>query len=269
MKKNKSLENSCSCSEEGISDGRVYKKENPVVVFLYKLEDKLILVFLYIALFISIYAIYDSYMVYEHAVDSSILQYKPGYDGDEKPDKPISDDMVAWLTIDDTSIDYPIMQGETNEKYLSIDPYGNYSISGSIFLDSSNSPDFSDPYSLIYGHHMEAGAMFGALDKYKDQSYFDSHREGTLTVGDTVYDITFFATVRTQATNYAIFSPSLTSLTDVFRSIKKEKELIDENGMKKAKISEKIIALSTCQSPDTLYRLVLFGYLSKNKRHNI
>ena len=79
--------------------------------------------------------------------------------------------MVGWIVVDDTNIDYPVMQGYDNSQYLNLDPYGEYSLSGSIFLDSRNSSDFTDPYSIIYGHHMEYGKMFGAIDDYLDDQY--------------------------------------------------------------------------------------------------
>ena len=100
------------------------------------------------------------------------------------------------------------MQGKTNAEYLNKDPYGEFSLSGSIFLDNRNDKTFSDPYSLLYGHHMEYGAMFGALDEYKDKSYFEAHRTGLLTVtnGDE-YNIRFFAACKAQATEKVIFDP--------------------------------------------------------------
>ena len=110
--------------------------------------------------------IYDSYMVYQQATDNSILKYKPGYETDDETNKKITGNMVAWLTIDDTNVDYPVMQGEDNNEYLNKDPFGDYALSGSIFLDSRNDPEFKDYYSLIYGHHMEHGMMFGAIDEY-------------------------------------------------------------------------------------------------------
>lgn len=78
------------------------------------------------------------------------------------------------MTIDDTNIDYPVMQGEDNNEYLNKDPFGNYALSGSIFLDRRNNPEFKDYYSLIYGHHMEHGMMFGAIDEYLNEDYFNS-----------------------------------------------------------------------------------------------
>jgi SrtB family sortase len=64
-------------------------------------------------------------------------------------------DLVGFLTVEGTNIDYPVMQGIDNSHYLNTDPFGAYSLSGSIFLDSRSSPDFSDEYSVIYGHHMD------------------------------------------------------------------------------------------------------------------
>ena len=112
---------------------------------------------------ICLYAMIDAAMVYNGANDSEIMKYKPAA-GNTEELRELSEDAVAWITVDGTRIDYPVMQGKTNSEYLNKDPYGEFSLSGSIFLDNRNNKTFSDPYSLIYGHHMEYGAMFGALD---------------------------------------------------------------------------------------------------------
>ena len=100
--------------------------------------DKVLLFCFLCFILIGLYGVYDSYMVYMNANDTSILKYKPT-DDVLPDDKKISDDMVAWLTMNDTTIDYPVMQGETNNDYLNKNPYGEYSLSGAIFLDSNNS----------------------------------------------------------------------------------------------------------------------------------
>ena len=141
-----------------------------VVIALDWMLDTALLVLFILLFLIGGYTMYDTWFVYEHAQDTSILAYKPQSGTAAEEVAPISEDAVAWLTIDDTNIDYPVMQGVDNNEYLNKDPYGNYSLSGSIFLDSRNASDFSDPYSLIYGHHMEHGVMFGALDKFLDMT---------------------------------------------------------------------------------------------------
>lgn len=56
-------------------------------------------------------------------------------------------------------------------EYINKDVYGNFALSGSIFLSSANQPDFTDPYNLIYGHHMSNGAMFGDVVEFTDEAY--------------------------------------------------------------------------------------------------
>ena len=141
------------------------------------------LVLFVLALLVVAYGLYDAWYVYNKANDDSYLRYKPVPGESMAEDMPITDDMVAWITIDDTNIDYPVMQGDNNMEYLNINPYGEYSLSGSIFLDSRNAEDFSDDYSILYGHHMEHGAMFGALDDFYDNDYLRNHSTGTLIVG--------------------------------------------------------------------------------------
>lgn len=73
-------------------------------------------------------------------------------------------DIIAYIVVPDAGIEYPVLQGETNDTYLRHDVHGNYTIYGSIFLDSICSPDFTDRTSLIYGHHMLDKTMFGGLE---------------------------------------------------------------------------------------------------------
>ena len=111
------------------------------------LYERLTLILLVLVLLVMTWCMYDSYYVYSHALNDDILKYKPGQSDISPEDPPLSDDMVAWITLDGTNIDYPVMQGRDNVKYLNTDPFGKYSLSGSIFLDFRNSPDLSDDYS--------------------------------------------------------------------------------------------------------------------------
>lgn len=213
-------------------------------------DNALMTVFAFLFL-IAAYCVYDSYYVYNHTIDKDIKKFKPtalGYNADESP---IGDEMVGWLTIDGTDIDYPIMQSVDNIKYINTDPYGDYSLSGSIFLDYRNSPDFDDDYSIIYGHHMEYGKMFGAIDKFEDESYLQNHKNGTLIVGKKdaesfkTYDLEVFACLKTDAKNEKVFDP-------MSRKIRKF--------LGKTK-DKKIIALSTCLSAATDERIIVFCYI--------
>lgn len=230
-----------------------------VIKKLDRITDMMLIIVCLIFFLIGSYAMYDSMMVYMDANDDSLLKYKPGYESGNKPDREIEGNMVAWLTIDDTTIDYPIMQGEDNTEYLNKNPFGDYALSGSIFLDSRNNPDFEDTYSLIYGHHMEHDSMFGALDNYMQKDFFDTHQTGTLTVSGNkkVYDIRIFALVNTLATEENIFAP--TESTGTFDYVKQNAEFYDETaGVDK---NSKLIAFSTCKYPDSIERTVVFAEL--------
>lgn len=209
------------------------------------------------------YAIYDSCMVYSQAKDVSLLKYKPEYELPMEEEKRIPlEHMVAWLTLEDTPVDFPVMQGKDNMEYLNKDPYGQYSLAGSIFLDSRNQPDFSDPYSLIYGHHMEHGSMFGALDRFLDETYFFSHREGTLTVGEEALKIRTMAVVETGGEEEAVFAPTENdSLTLPFIE---EHALYRDHSVSMGK-QDRLIALSTCKYPDTSDRIIVFCVLMPNE----
>lgn len=234
---------------------------NKIVKFVDRITDYGILVFFICFMLMGLYSVYDSYMLYAQADDNSILKFKPGYESDDAGDvdKELTDGYVAWLSIDDTTVDYPVMQGIDNSEFLNKDPFGDYSLAGSIFLDFRNKPDFTDAYSLIYGHHMERGLMFGALDEYRKAGYLEKHTTGTLIVDDGLtYKIRFFAVLETHATNESIFSPTEYDDETLPFVLENNMYLVEENVPKEG---EQLIALSTCRFPDTVQRTVVFGVL--------
>ena len=230
-----------------------------IIRFIDNMIDRAVLLVCLILFLLGSYGLYDSYMVYQQATDDSILKYKPGYETDDATNKEIKENMVAWLTVDNTSIDYPVMQGEDNNEYLNKDPFGDYSLAGSIFLDSRNNPKFDDYYSLVYGHHMEQGMMFGALDDYRKEGYLDSHNSGTLTVGDDKYKLRFFAVLECEATEPSIFAPTEND-DETLDYIKQNALFLDDNALPDK--DEKILGLSTCKYPDTVERTLIFAAMS-------
>ena len=231
-----------------------------VIIFCDKLFDRIIILVSLLFFLICSYAMYDAAMVYYNANDTSVLKYKPDLTNPEVL-KEISKDAIAWITVDDTKIDYPVMQGRSNNEYLNKDPFGKYSLSGSIFLDARSSKNFSDSYSILYGHHMDHGAMFGALDSFKEQAFFDSHRTGRLiTVGGTSYDIRFFAAAVVQATDPLVFHPMNATPEALVDKLSRSAVIFEPP---ETQDNLKLIALSTCQSADTIDRMVLFGEMTE------
>lgn len=226
--------------------------------WLNELYGWLIIAVFGIVMLIGAWQMYDNYYTFDHTLDKSVLNYKPDpSDPAAAEDSPITDDMVAWLTIDGTNIDYPVMQGKDNSCYLNTDPFGEYSLSGSIFLDSRCSSDLSDEYSVIYGHHMDYGKMFGALDEFLNSSYLCSHTKGTLMVGrkaEKVYDLEVFASMRASAGEKTVFD---------MQNDKIRQYIHDNAEVLTAESDSRIIALSTCTDANSLTRIVVFCYIKE------
>ncbi|MBE5958370.1 MAG: class B sortase [Lachnospiraceae bacterium] len=222
--------------------------------------DRIVIIVSLLFFFICLYAMYDAVMVYYNANDNSVLKYKPHGVEDAEKLRELSKDAVAWISVDDTTIDYPVMQGKDNSEYLNKDPYGKYSLSGSIFLDSRCDCKFKDNYSLLYGHHMDYGSMFGALDEYIKPDYFASHKFGSLiTMEGKKYNITFFAGIKVQATEKVFFDLANSSNKKLLIYLKKNAVIFQQPEGDVAHL----IALSTCQSAENNERMVVVGVLSE------
>ena len=201
-------------------------------------------------LLIGLYFLADTIWVYMHSRADVTMPYKPT-DGDMSILKELSEDCIGWITLDDTRIDYPIMQGRKNMEYLNKDPYGNYSLSGSIFLDSRNTSDFSDDYSILYGHHVSGGYMFGALDEFEDPKYFDQHATGTLYTERGILPVQIVSFLYTDASNDLVFDPE--SKSDEVLKFAKDMAI---NYRKTT--GYEVVALTTCKSPTSTRRACLF-----------
>ncbi len=104
-------------------------------------------------------------------------EYKTLYEKNKK--------LIGWLKIDDTNIDYPVMQTTNNEYYLDHNFNQEYDKNGSIFMDCTCSVYPRSANLILYGHHMKSGNMFGNLQKYARESYGKEH---SLIQFDTIYE---------------------------------------------------------------------------------
>lgn len=211
--------------------------------------DRIIDIIFVLVLVVGLYYVYDSVFVFRNSDVGKVSAYKPSNDNPVAY-KEISEDCIGWITLYETGVDYPIMQGIDNNEYLSKDPYGSYSLSGSIYLDSRNKKDFSDTYSLVYGHHMSGGYMFGALDDYADKTFFDTHREGELIIDGEYHSIEVFAFTHTDASEGLIFNPD--------REGDRLQWIRDNNAIFYEPSGSRIVALSTCKSPTSTLRTIVF-----------
>ena len=105
----------------------------------------------------------------------------------------INPDIVGWLYIEGTEINYPVVQSTDNDYYLHHLFNGRLNGAGCLFLDSSNDPSFSDPHSVIYGHYMQNGSMFAGLGGYKKQEFYDEHKTVLLLTPNKNYHVELFS----------------------------------------------------------------------------
>jgi len=87
----------------------------------------------------------------------------------------VNPDAASWLYCPDTAIDYPVMRAQDYDYYLRRLPDGTRNANGSLFIDYNCAPDFTDQLTVVYGHNMRSGQMFGPLKGYKTQAYYEKH----------------------------------------------------------------------------------------------
>lgn len=158
----------------------------------------------------------------------------------------INPEVIGWLTLYDTPVDYPLLQSEDNHKYLSLDALGNSNSVGSIFLDYRSSSDFSDFNTIIYGHHVAGGQVFGSLKYFVDEDYFAKHRYGSIYYGGRERGLEILAILEADAYDETIYQPAVKTT--------EERQAYYQYLLSKTKhkrdvavsASSKLVLLSTC-----------------------
>ncbi len=216
------------------------------------------------------YSLWDTYMSAKGAfLSDELLSYKPqpgeGKNPSLKDLMAVNPDVVGWITIKGTHIDYPVVRGKNDMEYINKDVYGEFSLSGSVFLSCMNKKDFSDSYNLLYGHHMANGGMFGDVVSFTEKSYFDKHKTGELYLSDKTMRIDLFACMKTSASDSKVYKPqNISKNAESFKSfldyIREAAVCYRDSGRQD---TAQIIGLSTCSETVTNGRVILFGRLSK------
>lgn len=170
----------------------------------------------------------------------------------------INKDIIAWIYIPDTYINYPILKGKTNDEYLYTNIYKCYSQGGSIFADFKNSSVFEDINTILYGHNLYSNDMFSNLAKYTDYNFFKEHQYIYIylpTGEKKVYKVYSFHIVR--------FNDELYDLENMDKDDLVKKTL--KNNMLEDDFNEseitKILTLSTCTNINKYDRYLLHAYL--------
>ncbi|RNL40227.1 SrtB family sortase [Slackia equolifaciens] len=172
-------------------------------------------------------------------------------------------DTVAWIYMPGTSIDYPVVRGDSDEEYLRKDFAGNEGgivSKGAIFLSVVNSPDFSDDNNFIYGHNMNDDTMFAHLVAMEDQAAFDAARTFYVFTPTCNYRCTALALDVVANTETSIIQPTF---ADSATLAQYAQERIDAATAKATDVDlgsiSKLFTLITCGDDYATTRAVLFG----------
>lgn len=155
-------------------------------------------------------------------------------------------DVKGWISIDGTHIDYPLLQSEDNVKYLDHNAFGDYVVTGSIFLDYRFNANFTNFNTIIYGHHVPTGDMFGDIKKFTNKDFFDTHRYGTIYYNGEEKELEIFGILEVDAYDMKIYRP----LSDNIEENQAYYQYLLSKATYKRDVSvtseDKICLLSTC-----------------------
>ncbi len=185
----------------------------------------------------------------------------------------INKDIVGWIRIKDTNIDYPVLRAPEDDYsfYLHRDCYKNYLFAGSIYMERCNEGDFSDRNTILYGHNMMNGTMFADLHKFEDSDFFAKHKY-------------FYVYTKNYVKKYMVYSAyeyDDRHIDNAFNHFGNDKDFrkyikyslnptnaILSNVRKGSKvtINDKLITLSTCTNNRPENRYLVQGVLVDNEK---
>lgn len=157
----------------------------------------------------------------------------------------VNPDVIGWIRVPNSKINYPLMQGEDNTFYLEHTWEGNKNPYGSIFLESRNSPDITDFNTIIYGHNMLNGSMFGGLSSFGYQWYFNWNKYVYILTDVGIYRYEIFSSYAAEVDS-ATYGLSFNQweTRENFIAMALENSQIDSDVVPEP--TDRIITLSTC-----------------------
>lgn len=171
-------------------------------------------------------------------------------------------DVAAWIQIPALDISYPVVQGKDNSYYLHHMFNGESNTSGSIFIDYHNSPNFTVPNTIVYGHNMKDKSMFGTLDRYQDSALYQQYPYFYIYIPGYVleYQIISCYAGRTRGIGYTYRFPEPADFQEFLDGILSYAEY--DTGVE-VKTEDQIVTLSTCVNSNRNYRYLIHGKLAK------
>lgn len=168
-------------------------------------------------------------------------------------------DCVGWLTIPDTTVDYPVVWTPADpEHYLRRNFYGNSASGGTPFLDGRNQPQAKGQNLIVYGHNMLDGSMFKPIVQYLDPNFRQTHQDIYLELNGTQYHYQVIAALETNTRSPVYTYTGLSDSTEMedFRAM-----LLEETGLDAIPQAEGYLTLSTCNNQGGDSRVLVIAAL--------
>ena len=169
-------------------------------------------------------------------------------------------DVVGWLYCEGTAVNYPVVQGRTNQQYLRHDLDGKYKVSGTLMLDSSCNSEFLGKHSIIYGHNMNDGSMFQLLKDFGAQSVFNEHQVWYLNTPTGNYQVMLFAFYVTPSDSET-YKPDIADKEEFQSWLERVQEQSVVSADIQPTAENRVITFSTCSYDYTDARYVAHGIL--------
>lgn len=186
----------------------------------------------------------NSQNVYEKIAEEVQPQ---GFTGDIDFDalRKINPDVEAWLYYEGTLIDYPVVQGTDNDKYLHTMFDGSYGDFGTLFVDAVTEEPFRQFNTIIYGHHMRNGSMFGELKKLKDENYCYDHPQLELITPGGKYHLEIWAFLN-QPADSTVYLTNMHNEDERAEYIETIREIANYTTGIEITPEDRLVVLSTC-----------------------
>ena len=173
----------------------------------------------------------------------------------------VNSDIVGWLRIRALDISYPVVQGKDNDYYLHRTFEKTDNFAGCLFVNSYNMGDFTDQNTIIYGHNMKNGSMFGKLKNFSDPEVFKKSRYFWIFTPDFIYQYRIFSASVVDKTGLTYQISFTDDEFDQFISRAYSNSLVDNQDVTVTK-EDRIVTLSTCTGDDST-RFVVMGKLAQ------
>ncbi len=180
---------------------------------------------------------------------------------DETKLRAINSDYACWIYCADTQIDYPVVHGEDNEYYVDHMFNKKRNSAGALFIDRRNLPYFQDPNTLIYGHNMRNDSMFGILNNYEIDGYFEVHPYFLIVSEREIALVEVFAGYTTSKYDHC-YDIALSDNEDMLAFVAEAQRKSDFDTTVEIRSGDRLVTLSTCAYAFENARYIVIGRLN-------